>query len=85
MWKFIHENLKEFWKGCVGGCVAGGGILYIKQGIISDYFLSLFTVGISAVIGGMATALAADIYKHHIQKKLFKNKKDGDKQKSKAA
>lgn len=85
MWKFIHENLKEFWRGTFGGCVAGGGFLFIKQSILTDTLLSFMTVGISAVIGGMATALAADIYKHHIQKKLFKNKKDVDKEKDKAA
>lgn len=85
MRKFIQENIREFWRGVVGGSVTGGSILYIKQGILSDYFLSLFTVGISALIGGMFTALAADIYKHRIQKRLFKNKKDKQQDNEKAA
>lgn len=83
MWKFIHENLKEFYRGCFGGCFAGGGVLFLKSNILADYFLSLFTVGISALIGGMFTALAADIYKHRIQKRIFKNKKnEGKKEKA---
>lgn len=85
MRKFIHENLREFWTGIAGGSVASGSFLFIKQSLLTNTLLSLMLVGISAVVGGMATALAADVYKHHIQKKLFKNKKDGDKEKNKAA
>jgi hypothetical protein len=85
MWKSIHENLKEFWRGCVGGCFAGGGLLYIKQDILISYLLSFLTVAISALVGGLFTALASDLYKHHIKNRLFKNKKDGDKEKEKAA
>lgn len=85
MLKFIHENLKEFWRGSIGGCFAGGGFLYIKQSILTDALLSLMTVGISAIVGGLCTALAADIYKHHIKHKVFKNKQDGNREKDKAA
>lgn len=85
MWKFIQENIKEFWTGIAGGSVASGGFLFIKQSLLTDTFLSLTLVGISAVIGGMGTALAADFYKHHIQKKLFKNKKNGKSDREKAA
>ena len=77
MWKFITDNFKEFWRGTVAGSFAGGGIVYFNKIIFLDYLGSLFTVGLSAVIGGMCTALAADIYKHRIQKKLFKNRKNG--------
>lgn len=85
MWKRIHENLREFWTGIAGGSVASGSFLFIKQNLLTDTLLSLTLVGISAVLGGMGTALAADLYKHHIKNKLFKNKKDDNKEKSKAA
>lgn len=85
MWKFITDNVKEFWRGAIGGSFAGGGILFFNKIILLDYLGSLFTVALSAVVGGMFTALAADIYKHRIQKKLFKNKKNGKSDKERAA
>lgn len=85
MWKSINENLKEFYKGTVGGCFTGGGILFIKQDILVSWMLSFLTVAVSALIGGLFTALAADLYKHHIKNKLFKNKKNGKSDREKAA
>lgn len=85
MWKSIHENLKEFWTGTVGGVVTGGSILFIKQDILLSWMLSFLTVATSAVIGGLFTALAADLYKHHIKNRLFKNKENGKSDREKAA
>lgn len=83
MWKSIHENLKEFWIGT--GCFGGGTFLFIKEGFLVNALLSLGTVALTAIIGGMFTALAADVYKHHIQKKIFKKKDNGKSDREKAA
>lgn len=85
MWKFINENFKEFWRGTIAGGFAGGGYVFFNKIILLDYIGSLFTVALSAIVGGMATALAADYYKHKIKNKLFKTKKDERKDKERAA
>lgn len=79
----IYENFKEFWGGVVGGSVTGGGLVYFGKIVFLDYLGSLATVALSAIIGGMCTALAADYYKHKIKHKLFKSKQNGtDKEKA---
>lgn len=85
MWKFITDNFKEFWRGGVAGSVAGGGYVWLNKIILLDYIGSLFTVALSAIVGAMATALAADYYKHKIKHKLFKPKKNGQSEKDRAA
>lgn len=85
MWKFIADNFKEFWRGTVAGSFAGGGYVWFNKIILLDYVGSLFTVALSAIVGGMATALAADYYKHKIKHKLFKPKKNAEKRTDEAA
>lgn len=85
MWKSIHENIKEFWTGAVGGCFTGGAFLAIKPGILVSWMLSFLTVAVSALIGGLFTALAADLYKHHIKNRFFKDKTNEKTDKEKAA
>lgn len=84
MWKFITDNFKEFWRGSIAGSFAGGGYIWLNKIILLDYLGSLITVALSAAVGGMCTALAADYYKHKIKNKLFKPKKD-ERDKSKVA
>lgn len=85
MWKFITGNVKEFWRGTVAGGCASSSYIWINKIIILDYIGSLFTIAFSAAIGGMLTALGADYYKHKLKHKLFKPKKDADKEKEHAA
>lgn len=85
MWKSINENLKEFWTGTIGGCFTGGTILAIKPDILISWMLSLLTVAVSALIGGLFAALAADLYKHHIKNRFFKEKTNERQDKEKAA
>lgn len=81
----IYENTKEFWGGFVGGGFTGSSFLFVNNGIVLNYIGGLVTVALSAIIGGMFTALAADYYKHKIKHKLFKHKENGKSDKDKAA
>jgi hypothetical protein len=88
MWKFIHEHIKEFWKGFFGGGVVWGGILFSTPNFLVSYpvafILKLLGAGALALVSGLATAYATDLYKHKIKPKLFKNVRDKD-DKEKAA
>lgn len=85
MWKSIQENIDAFWRGTIGGCFTGGTILAIKPDILISWMLSLLTVAVSALIGGLFAALAADLYKHHIKNRFFKDKANEKSDKEKAA
>lgn len=89
MWKFIHENLKELSRGFVGGCFAGGGLLWTKQDLLAKGIVPLLVIFISGCLGAMGTALGNDIYKGKFNKrvkKLFtKNKNNARSDKQKAA
>lgn len=85
MWKFIHEHIKEFWKGFFGGGVVWGGILFSTPNFLVSYpvafILKLLGAGALALFTGLCTAYAADLYQHKIKPKLFKNGKDKEKNK----
>lgn len=85
MWKFITGNIKEFWRGTFAFSFTGFGFVIFQKIIILDLFLGIMVTVLSGALGGMATALGTHYYKHHIHNKIFKNKKDGDKEKDKAA
>lgn len=85
MWKSIHENIDAFWRGTIGGCFTGGAFLAIKPDILVSWMLSLLTVAVSALVGGLCTALAADLYKHYIKNRYFKDKSNEKNDKEKAA
>lgn len=75
MWKH-----KEFTGGAIMGGITGGGFIFSQPDLLNTFFVAflikLLATGILAGVSGFATILMTDYYKHHIQKKLFKNKKD---------
>lgn len=81
MFKFINGNFKEFWKGFGISGVTGGTIVFVQNVFLLDVLSKLLIACMVAGVGGFTTALVADIYKHHIQKKLFKEKQDGQRTK----
>jgi hypothetical protein len=85
----IYENLneskmfkhgKEFTGGALMGGITGGGWIFSQPDLLNTFFiafiLKLAATGVLAAVSGFATILMTDYYKHHIQQKLFKNKKD---------
>lgn len=84
----LKENITAFWKGCFG--FGSAGWVVFQKILIFDYAISVLAIIGTGVLGGLATALAKDVYHHkfstRIKKLLTKNKIDNnDKQKSKAA
>lgn len=64
------------------GGITGGGYFFSQPDLLNAFFvafaLKLMATGACAAVSGFATALIADFYKHKIQKKLFKNKYNGE-------
>jgi hypothetical protein len=89
MRKFIHEHFKDFWKGAVGGGAVCSGILLPTPTFIAsiplDFLLKMLGAGAAALFTGLLTAYGADLYKHKIKPKLFKNVKSNKKDEEKAA
>ena len=75
MFKFIGDNSREFWQGFTATGITGGTILFTSN-IFLDSITKIFVAGLIACVGGLGAALASDIYKTYIQKKLFKKKQD---------
>lgn len=84
MWKFITDNVKEFWRGTFAFSFTGFGFVIFQKIIVLDLFLGIMVTILSGALGGMATALGANYYKHKIHNKIFKPKKNG-REKDKAA
>lgn len=91
MWKFLTDNVKEFWRGTIAFGFTGFSFITFQKIIVLDYLAGLITVVVTGALGGMATALGTHYFKHKLQNKLFKNKKNGketkpgDKEESKVA
>lgn len=79
MWKFITSNIREFWRGSLAFSFTSFSFISFQKIIILDYLSGLITIIVSGALGGMATALGAHFFKHKLQNRLFKNKKNGQK------
>ena len=84
MFKFIGDNSREFWQGFTATGITGGTVLFTSN-IFLDSITKIFIAGLIACVGGLGAALASDIYKNYIQKKLFKKKQDERKEEDKVA
>ena len=84
MFKLIGDNSREFWQGFTATGITGGTILFTSN-IFLDSITKIFVAGLIACVGGLGAALASDIYKHFIQKKLFKKKQDEQNKKDERA
>lgn len=74
----IYAHSKAFAKGLLGGAV-GGGAYFFGQPLLTiniwlAYLIKLFGTGGIALVTGIGSALAADIYRHRIKKHIVKPK-----------
>ena len=85
MFKLIGDNSREFWQGFTATGITGGTIIFTSNIFFLDLATKVFVAGLIACVGGLGAALASDIYKNFIQKKLFKKKQDEQKKDERAA
>lgn len=81
VWRFIKSLVKENTGIFRAGSLGGFGVWFAKLPIAGIHLFDLWqlllktlTAACAALATGLFAALAADIYKHKIQHRWFKNK-----------
>lgn len=84
LWQFFKTHVfihtRAFTKGCLGGTIAGGAYFFgqplLTVNIWFAYLIKLAGTGGIALVSGIGTALAADIYRHRIKQHIVKKKEN---------
>lgn len=89
MGNYLDEKVKEFWGGFTVGGFAGVNLLFADaptwNHLVLEYTLRFFGAVMIAVTSGLCTALVLDLYKYKFKDKIFKPKKDGNKEENNKA